>query len=303
MPACPNCGEQNPEKARFCLECGTPLAQATPAAVPVIDEERKLDTLVFVNLVGSTALAESLDPEDVLGLLELYYKRLRAELEHHGGTVEKYIGDAIVTHFGVPVAHEDDPERAVRAALGILDTVKTLNAEDPIRQIEVRIGVATGEVIVQHGNRAEEGKGLAWGDADADADLAALLRDELRGSIEHYETLKARHGALDFLDLLLRARNLVRDDADVRARVPAALHARLRRRVPGHRSAAGGDPAAARRRRSRRSATGPRVRPLPGKLFVVGDPKQSIYRFRRADVGSTAASASSSPRRRAVRCS
>src|SRR5205085_719382 len=75
-----------------------------------------------------------------------------------------YIGDAIVTHFGVPVTHEDDPERAVRAALDILATVEALNAEDPIREIQVRIGIATGEVIVTHGQRAEEGKGIAWGD-------------------------------------------------------------------------------------------------------------------------------------------
>src|SRR5258705_5024129 len=165
MVACANCGEENPERARFCLECGSPLAGAAPAVAPVVpDEERKLDTLVFVDLVGSTALAEQLDAEDVLSLLEVHYARLRAELEATGGTVEKYIGDAIVTHFGVPVAHEDDPERAVRAALQILKTVVALNAEDPIRQIEVRIGVATGEVIVTHGTRAEEGKGIAWGD-------------------------------------------------------------------------------------------------------------------------------------------
>src|SRR6476620_775358 len=126
MAVCSNCGEQNPDRARFCLNCGSPLAEAAPpppAAPAVPDEERKLDTLVFVDLGGSTALAEQLDPEDVLSLLELYYTRLRVELERRGGTVEKYIGDAIVTHFGVPVAHEDDPERAVRAALLILDTV------------------------------------------------------------------------------------------------------------------------------------------------------------------------------------
>src|SRR5215468_9820564 len=162
---CPNCGEQNPEKAKFCLNCGTPLAAAEPPPAPAVpDEERKLDTLVFVDLVGSTAMAEQLDPEDVLSLLERYYGRLRAELEATGGTVEKYIGDAIVTHFGVPVAHEDDPERAVRAALQILRTVESLNAEDTIREIQVRIGVATGEVIVTHGQKAEEGKGIAWGD-------------------------------------------------------------------------------------------------------------------------------------------
>jgi class 3 adenylate cyclase/tetratricopeptide (TPR) repeat protein len=161
VAACPSCGEENPDRAKFCLDCGTPLAAAPP---PVRDEERKLDTLVFVDLVGSTALAESLDPEDVLGLLDLYYTRLRAELERCGGTVEKYIGDAIVTHFGVPVAHEDDPERAVRAAFAILETVERLNADDPIRHLEVRIGIATGEVIVTLGARAEEGKGIAWGD-------------------------------------------------------------------------------------------------------------------------------------------
>src|SRR5580765_6870171 len=111
---CASCGEENPAKAKFCLNCGSPLGAAeVPAAAPpeppppprAQEEERKLDTLVFVDLVGSTALAESLDPEDVLALLELYYTRLRVELERHGGTVEKYIGDAIVTHFGVPVAH------------------------------------------------------------------------------------------------------------------------------------------------------------------------------------------------------
>src|SRR3954451_16524796 len=168
-PRCPSCGEENPERAKFCLNCGTPLAGAPPPPEPpppprVPDEERKLDTLVFVDLVGSTALAEQLDPEDVLALLERYYGRLRIELERHGGTVEKYIGDAIVTHFGVPVAHEDDPERAVRAALDILDTVVALNAEAASHEIKVRIGVATGEVIVTHGQRAEEGKGIAWGD-------------------------------------------------------------------------------------------------------------------------------------------
>src|SRR3954463_16481880 len=111
MVTCANCGEENPERARFCLECGSPLAGAAPAAAPVVpDEERKLDTLVFVDLVGSPALAESLDPEDVLGLLELYYGRLRTELERCGGTVEKYIGDAIVTLFIIPVPPGAAPE-------------------------------------------------------------------------------------------------------------------------------------------------------------------------------------------------
>ena len=197
MPACANCGEQNPDRARFCLGCGSPLAEAAPAPPPVVDEERKLDTLVFVDLVGSTALAESLDPEDVLGLLELYYGRLRAELERCGGTVEKYIGDAIVTHFGVPVAHEDDPERAVRAGLLILDTVAALNSEDPIREIQVRIGIATGEVIVTHGNRAEEGKGIAWGDV---LNTAARIESAapVNGILVGEETYRATVHAIEY---------------------------------------------------------------------------------------------------------
>src|SRR6266849_2177969 len=198
MVTCSNCGEENPERARFCLECGSPLAGAAPAPAPVVpDEERKLDTLVFVDLVGSTALAESLDPEDVLGLLELYYGRLRTELERCGGTVEKYIGDAIVTHFGVPVAHEDDPERAVRAGLLILDTVAALNAEDPIREIQVRIGIATGEVIVTHGNRAEEGKGIAWGDV---LNTAARIESAapVNGILVGEETYRASSHAIEY---------------------------------------------------------------------------------------------------------
>src|SRR5579862_885347 len=198
---CPGCGEEKPAKARFCLSCGAQLAappEAAPAPLPAArSEERKLDTLVFVDLVGSTALAESLDPEDVLSLLELYYTRLRAELERHGGTVEKYIGDAIATHFGVPVGHEDDPERAVRAALAILDTVVALNAEDPIRQIQVRIGINTGEVIVRHGNRAEEGTGLAWGDA---LNTAARIESAapVMGILVGEETYRASRHAIEY---------------------------------------------------------------------------------------------------------
>src|SRR5712691_5723115 len=159
MPVCAQCSTENPDVAKFCLACGSPLTAPT-----VVDEERKLDTLLFVDMVGSTARAEQLDPEDVLGVLEHYYVRLRAELERYGGTVEKYIGDAVVAHFGVPVAHEDDPERAVRAGFGILEAIGELNAEDPSRDLKVRIGIATGEAIVTLGARVEEGLGIAWCD-------------------------------------------------------------------------------------------------------------------------------------------
>src|SRR5580765_2489663 len=202
MPFCTACGQQNPDQARFCFICCAPLVQAEAAPPPppaVPEEERKLDTLVFVDLVGSTSLAEQLDQEDVLSLLELYYGRLRAELERRGGTVEKYIGDAIVTHFGVPVGHEDDPERAVRAALAILDTVDRLNAEDPIRKIQVRVGIATGEVIVTHGQKAEEGKGIAWGDV-----LNTAARIEAAAPVEGIlvgrETYRATAHVIEYVE-------------------------------------------------------------------------------------------------------
>src|SRR5687767_9446623 len=121
MPVCTACGQDNPEIARFCLACGASLAGPPPtvAAPAPAEEERKLISVVFTDIVGSTARAEGLDPEDVRAMLVPYHARVRAELERHGGTVEKFIGDAAVAIFGAPQAHEDDPERAVRAALAI----------------------------------------------------------------------------------------------------------------------------------------------------------------------------------------
>ena len=115
-------------------------------------------TCLFADLVGFTARAESLDPEDVESILGPYHERLRAELERRGGTVEKFIGDAVMALFGAPVAHEDDPERAVRAALAIRDWAR----DDG--ELEVRVGVTTGEALVVLGARPEAGEGMAAGD-------------------------------------------------------------------------------------------------------------------------------------------
>ena len=155
----PSCGFENAESAKFCSECGTALAPA-PAGRR---EERKVVTVVFADLVGSTARAD-LDPEDVRAILSPYHERLRHELERHGGTVEKFIGDAVVGVFGAPVAHEDDPERAVRASLAIQDAIADMNEEDPALALEVRIGVATGEALVALDARAELGEGMVSGD-------------------------------------------------------------------------------------------------------------------------------------------
>src|SRR2546426_994883 len=120
--------------------------------------ERKVVTVLFADLVGFTARADELDPEDVEAILRPYHLRLRSELERFGGTVEKFIGDAVMALFGAPVAHEDDPERAVRAALAIRDWAR----EDG--DAEVRIAVNTGEALVSLNARPEAGEGMASGD-------------------------------------------------------------------------------------------------------------------------------------------
>ncbi|HLG08072.1 MAG TPA: adenylate/guanylate cyclase domain-containing protein [Gaiellaceae bacterium] len=119
--------------------------------------ERKVVTVVFCDLVGFTAQAESMDPEDVEAILRPYHERVRSELERHGGTVEKFIGDAVMALFGAPTAHEDDPERAVRAALAIRDFAVE-------ESLELRVGITTGEALVRLDAHPEAGEGMASGD-------------------------------------------------------------------------------------------------------------------------------------------
>jgi len=158
MLVCPRCGENNPDRARFCLACAAPLDQA-PAG-----EERKIVSVLFADLVGFTAASERADPEDVRAALAPYYASVKREIERFGGTVEKFIGDAVVGVFGAPVAHEDDPERAVLAALRIPAVVDELNEDARGVRLSVRIGVNTGEAIVAIGARPELGEGMVVGD-------------------------------------------------------------------------------------------------------------------------------------------
>jgi class 3 adenylate cyclase len=151
---CPACGHENQAQAKFCSECGAVMADAAPPR-----EERKVLTVLFADLVGFTSRSERLDPEDVRALLSPYYTRLRAELEHFGGTVEKFIGDAVMALFGAPVAHEDDPERAVRAALAIRDWVQEQDVD-----LQLRIAVNTGEALVALSAKPAQGEGMASGD-------------------------------------------------------------------------------------------------------------------------------------------
>src|SRR6476659_4173341 len=111
MVACPQCQFENLPGARFCSGCGAPLEEAAPAR-----EVRKTVTIVFCDVTGSTELGERLDPESLRHVMARYFEAMRAVIERHGGTVEKFIGDAVMAVFGVPVVHEDDALRAVRAA-------------------------------------------------------------------------------------------------------------------------------------------------------------------------------------------
>ncbi len=160
MRACPNCGEENPERARFCSSCGVGLEEAQRRAV----EERKIVSVLFVDLVGFTATSEKADPEDVRARLRPYHARVKQEIERFGGTVEKFVGDAVMAVFGAPVSHEDDAERAVNAALRILAAIDELNAEHPDLELAVRGAVNSGEAMVTLSARPAEGEGMVAGD-------------------------------------------------------------------------------------------------------------------------------------------
>jgi class 3 adenylate cyclase/tetratricopeptide (TPR) repeat protein len=173
---CLECGHENPAGARFCSDCG---AQLVAAEREPSREERKVVTVLFADLVGFTSRAEQMDPEDVRAVLEPYHARLRTELERRGGTVEKFIGDAVMALFGAPTAHEDDPERAVRAALAIRESIREEG------DLEVRIAVTTGEALVALGARPTEGEGMASGDVvntaarlQSAAPVSGILVDE-----------------------------------------------------------------------------------------------------------------------------
>ena len=146
MAACRSCGAAVPEGAKFCPTCGAAVGAPT-------GDERKVVTVLFADLVESTATADERDPEDVRAALRPHLSRMRSELERYGGTFEKYIGDAVMAVFGAPVAHEDDPDRAVRAALAIRDGVPG-----------VRVAVNTGEAVVSIGASSGSGEGIATGD-------------------------------------------------------------------------------------------------------------------------------------------
>ena len=192
MRTCSRCGHENPDDSRFCGACGSPLTSVGRAR-----EERKIVTVLFADLVGFTSRSELLDPEDVRATLTPYFARLREELERRGGTVEKFIGDAVMAVFGAPIAHEDDPERAVRAALGIRDAVAEMNEQDPELDLHVRIGINTGEALVSLEADPLQGEGIAAGDV---VNTAARLQSAapVDGVLVGAPTFRATERAIEY---------------------------------------------------------------------------------------------------------
>ncbi len=187
MPVCAICGFESERPFRFCPECGTEQVSAAPSL-----EQRKTVTVLFCDLTGSATLGETLDPERLRALLASYFERMKAIVERHGGTVEKFIGDAVMAVFGVPVVHEDDALRAVRSAVEMRDALPELG-------LQGRIGVMTGEVVTGTEER------LATGDA---VNVAARLEQAAQPG----EVLIGRPTLA-----------LVRDAADVEAIDPLEL--------------------------------------------------------------------------------
>src|SRR5919198_863155 len=158
---CPNCGSPVQATSRFCETCGHALRPALATA-----EERKLVTILFADVTGSTALGEQLDPERLRVLLSAYFSAMSAVIESWGGSVEKFIGDAVMAVFGVPVIREDDSHRALRAALDMLARLEELNADFRERHgitLAIRVGVNSGEVIAPVG--AAPAQRIVAGDA------------------------------------------------------------------------------------------------------------------------------------------
>ncbi|HJR44331.1 MAG TPA: adenylate/guanylate cyclase domain-containing protein [Actinomycetota bacterium] len=159
MRKCPNCDTINSDAAKFCQGCGNPLPEKADA-----QEVRKICTMVFCDLTGSTALGESLDPETLRRIITRYFSEMKAILAKHGGTVEKFIGDAVMAAFGIPVIHEDDAVRGVRAAFEMQQAMAAMNVDLQLeygKALYARIGVNTGEVIA---GDSSEGHGFASGD-------------------------------------------------------------------------------------------------------------------------------------------
>lgn len=195
MAACPKCGAENSEQARYCQNCGAALS-----AVAAPRDERKLVSVLFVDLVGFTSRSDQADPEDVRDVLSAYQSRVQQCVAEFGGAVEKFIGDAVMAVFGVPLSHGDDAERAVRAGLRIMQSIQDLNQEKPGLDLSLHAAVNTGEAVVRIGSHASAGEPIATGDV---VNTAARLQSAApAGSlIVGDETYRATRHAIRYVSL------------------------------------------------------------------------------------------------------
>jgi class 3 adenylate cyclase len=194
MPSCPSCGREAPIDAAFCPACGTSITAERAR------EERKLVSVLFVDLVGFTSQSDRADPEEVRDLLQGFHSRSKQEIERFGGTVEKFIGDAVMAVFGAPIAHGDDAERAVRAGLRVVHAIGDLSRERPDRPLQVRAAVNTGDAIVALGSRPEAGEAIALGDV---VNTASRLQSSAPpgGLVVGEETYRATRNVIRYREL------------------------------------------------------------------------------------------------------
>ncbi len=225
MNTCPSCGRENPPDSRFCSACGSALAPAAPER-----EQRKVVTVLFCDLVGSTALGEATDPEALRARMRRYFEDLRVILERHGGMVEKFVGDAVMAVFGIPVSHEDDALRAIRAAWEMRSSI----AE---HGLEARIGINTGEVVVGGDSEtlvtgdavnvaARLEQAAPAGDAYIGAKTRLLVRDAVRVEPVEPLALKGKSTPVEAYRLL----EVIGDAASLARRLDTPLVGRERER-------------------------------------------------------------------------
>ena len=236
MIRCASCGTESPDGCRFCPGCGSPLGDGTaptaaaptvttpapaPPAAPlpaaVASDERRVVTIVFTDLAGFTSRSETLDPEDARALLVPYYAVLEEEISGHGGVVERHIGDGIMALFGAPIAHEDDPERAIRAALRISGRIPALGLD-----LHARTGINTGEILYRSEGQGRED--AVTGDA---ANTAARLQGlvPVDGVVVGESTWRATSRAFEYRELPAAT---VKGKAEpIRVFQPAAPQSRL----------------------------------------------------------------------------
>jgi len=199
---CASCGTAHKPGQRFCAECGSALEGAAQRSSSMTEApgERRLVSVLFADLVGFTRLSEDRDPEDVRELLSSYFERCRELIDRYGGTVEKFIGDAVMAVWGTPAAREDDAERAVRAALDLVAAIGALGEEVGVAELRLRAGVVTGETAV---NVAAQGEGMVMGDVVNTASRVQSLSEPGTVLVDEV-TRRASEAALTFEDAGVR---------------------------------------------------------------------------------------------------